>query len=112
MRNLHSFFINNLPGRVGAILAMNGVSTSWRHFDHVLGELDKCEQGLQALTSTALSAQQIGDLAVNFDRLMEATDYNFFDTYQAFALLVDQLQSPQTSRQNTLVRALVEKYLS
>ncbi len=112
MRNLHSFFNNNLPGRVGAILAMNGVSTSWRHFDHVLGELDKCEQGLQSLSSAAPSAHQLGDLAVNFDRLMEAPDYNFFDTYQAFALLVDQLQSPQTSRQSPAVKALVERYLS
>jgi hypothetical protein len=112
MRNLHSFFNNNLPGRVGAILLMKGVSTSWSHFNNVLEQLDKCEQDLQSLVRAALIDNEVADLAAEFDRLMEAQDYNFFNTYFAFALLVDHLQSPQANRQSPVVKELIRKYLS
>lgn len=112
MRNLHGFFKNNPPGRVGAILEMNSVSATWSYFKNVLDQLDKCEQDLQSLVSVALTDKEVTELATEFDRLMEAPDYNFYNTYFAFALLVEHLHSPQANRQSPVVKALIEKYLS
>lgn len=111
MRNLHGFFKANLPGKVGAILAMNNVSTSWIHFTNALTELDKCEQNLQSMIGRKLGDEEVASLAKEFDRLMEAPDYNFYDTYLAFGALVDFLQSPEADRLRPTVAALAEKYL-
>jgi hypothetical protein len=91
---------------------MNKVSTSWSHFNNVIGQLDRCEQDLQTLIGRSLSDDELAAIATEFDRLMEAPDYNFYDTYFAFGMLVDYLQSPQVNRQSLLVQVLIEKYLS
>lgn len=111
MRNLHGFFRANLPDKVGAILAMNNISASWIHFTNALTELTKCEQKLQSMIGRQLGDDEVVSLAIEFDRLMEAPDYNFYDTYLAFGALVDFLQSPEADRQRPAVADLVEKYL-
>jgi tetratricopeptide (TPR) repeat protein len=112
MRNIHSFFSGILPSEVSAILVINKVSTSWSHFNNVIGQLDRCEQDLQTLIGRSLSDDELAAIAAEFDRLMEAPDYNFYNAYFAFGMLVDYLQSPQVNRQSLLVQVLIEKYLS
>jgi hypothetical protein len=112
MRNIHSFFSGILPSEVSAILVINKVSTSWSHFNNVIGQLDRCEQDLQTLIGRSLSDDELAAIAAEFDRLMEAPDYNFYNAYFSFGMLVDYLQSPQVNRQSLLVQVLIEKYLS
>jgi hypothetical protein len=110
MHNLHFFLRSNPPARIGAVFAMNSMTTNWESFNSVLEQLQQGETEVIALSDSVLSEGDLIALDGEFDTLMADEKYNFHRAFVVFRSIVDYLISGKANQDSPLIKQLQTKY--
>ena len=112
MSKLHFFLRLNPPARIGATMLMNEVKAKWSHFDGILDFFEKCENHISSMQGTVMTDENLLALDSQIDELLSVQEFDFFNTYIAFSILLDQLISEERVQENPVISQLDAKYRS
>lgn len=112
MSNLHFFLKQHPPAKIGAMMLMNEVKAKWSHFDGVLDLFVKCEDTISSMHGTVMTDEDLKNLDSVIDSLLSVQEFDYFNTYIAFGMLLDQLISEERTQESAVVSRLNAKYRS
>ena len=110
MKNLFFFLRANPPARIGAVMAMNNMTSQWKHFDLALDQLVKCEKAIAENSSSPMSEDALRAVDSEFDQLMAAGNYNFYDAFINFGTILDQIIYGKVNQDSDFIKQLHDKY--
>ena len=114
MHNLHFFFQNTAPARIGAMRVINNMtSSSWPFFDETLDNLVACYKEVESMAELVMDDLTLQRLDAEFDSAMNAPNSqagDIFDGLARLAVIVNHLVSGNANQDAFYTKTLLHKY--